>query len=29
MAPNKKMDYAKSVISPMPGAIISVNVEVG
>lgn len=29
MAPPKKIDYAKSVISPMPGAIISVSVEPG
>ncbi len=29
MAPPKKIDFAKSVISPMPGAIVSVNVEVG
>jgi propionyl-CoA carboxylase alpha chain len=29
MAPNKKIDTAKSIISPMPGAIISVSVAVG
>lgn len=29
MAPPKKIDYAKSVISPMPGAIVSVSVEPG
>jgi len=29
MAPPKKIDYAKSVLSPMPGSIVSVNVEVG
>jgi biotin carboxyl carrier protein len=29
MAPPKKFDFAKSVISPMPGAIVSVSVEVG
>lgn len=29
MAPPKKIDFAKSVLSPMPGAIISINVEVG
>lgn len=29
MAPPKKIDYAKSIISPMPGAIVSVAVEVG
>lgn len=29
MAPPKKVDYAKSIISPMPGAIVSVSVEVG
>lgn len=29
MAPPKKVDYAKSVISPMPGSIISVAVEPG
>lgn len=29
MAPPKKIDYAKSIISPMPGAIVSVSVEVG
>jgi len=29
MAPPKKIDYAKSIISPMPGAIVSVSIEVG
>lgn len=29
MAAPKKIDYAKSIISPMPGSIISVSVEVG
>ena len=29
MAPPKKIDFGKSIISPMPGAIISVSVEVG
>ena len=29
MAPPVKIDYAKSVISPMPGAIVSVAVEPG
>jgi propionyl-CoA carboxylase alpha chain len=29
MAPPKKIDMAKSVLSPMPGAIVSVSVEVG
>jgi propionyl-CoA carboxylase alpha chain len=29
MAPPKKIDHAKSVLSPMPGAIVSVSVEVG
>jgi propionyl-CoA carboxylase alpha chain len=29
MAPPKKVNYAKSVLSPMPGAIISVSVEQG
>ena len=29
MAPPKKIDYAKSVLSPMPGSIVSVSVEVG
>ena len=29
MAPPKKVDYAKSVLSPMPGAIVSVSVEPG
>lgn len=29
MAPPKKIDFAKSVISPMPGAIVSVAVEPG
>ena len=29
MAPPVKIDYAKSIISPMPGAIVSVAVELG
>lgn len=29
MAPPKKIDFAKSVLSPMPGAIVSVSVEAG
>jgi len=29
MAPPKKVDYAKCVLSPMPGAIVSVSVEPG
>jgi len=29
MAPPKKIDYAKSVMSPMPGAIVSVAVDQG
>ena len=29
MAPPKHIDYAKSVLSPMPGAIVSISVEVG
>ena len=29
MAPPKKIDHAKSVLSPMPGAIVSIAVEVG
>lgn len=29
MAPPKKVDYGKSVISPMPGSIVSVSVEPG
>ena len=29
MAPPKKIDHAKSVLSPMPGAIVSVSVEPG
>lgn len=29
MAPPKKVDHAKSVLSPMPGAIVSIAVEVG
>jgi propionyl-CoA carboxylase alpha chain len=29
MAKPKKVDYGKSVISPMPGSIVSVSVEVG
>ena len=29
MAPPKKVDYSKNIISPMPGSIVSVSVEVG
>jgi propionyl-CoA carboxylase alpha chain len=29
MAPPKKVNYAKSVLSPMPGAIVSISVEPG
>lgn len=29
MAPPKKIDHAKSIISPMPGSIVSVSVEPG
>jgi propionyl-CoA carboxylase alpha chain len=29
MPPPKKIDFAKSVLSPMPGSIVSVSVEVG
>ena len=29
MAPPKKIDHAKSVLSPMPGAIVSISVEPG
>jgi propionyl-CoA carboxylase alpha chain len=29
MAPPKKVDHAKSVLSPMPGAIVSLAVEIG
>jgi propionyl-CoA carboxylase alpha chain len=29
MAPPKKIDHAKSVLSPMPGAIVSIAVEPG
>ena len=29
MAPPAKIDHSKSILSPMPGAIVSVNVEVG
>lgn len=29
MAPPKKVDYSKSVLSPMPGAIVSIAVEPG
>ena len=29
MSPPKKIDHAKSVLSPMPGAIVSLAVEVG
>ena len=29
MAPPKKIDYSKVVLSPMPGAIVSISVEVG
>ena len=29
MAPPKKVDHSKSILSPMPGAIVEVKVEVG
>lgn len=29
MAPPTKVDHSRSVLSPMPGAIVSINVEVG
>jgi propionyl-CoA carboxylase alpha chain len=29
MAPPKKVDHSKSVLSPMPGAILAIAVEVG
>ena len=29
MAPPKIIDYAKSVMSPMPGSIVSLSVEKG
>lgn len=29
MAPPAKIDFSKSIISPMPGAVVSVNVKVG
>lgn len=29
MAPPKKIDTSKTIMSPMPGAIVSVNVEAG
>lgn len=29
MAPPAKIDHSKSILSPMPGAIVSINVEVG
>lgn len=29
MAPPTKIDYSKVVMSPMPGAVVSINVEVG
>jgi propionyl-CoA carboxylase alpha chain len=29
MAPPKKIDHAKSVLSPMPGSIVSISVEPG
>lgn len=29
MARPKKIDFGKSIISPMPGSIVSVSVEVG
>ena len=29
MAPPAKVDHSKSIISPMPGAVVSVNVVVG
>lgn len=29
MPPPAKIDFAKSVLSPMPGSIVSLSVEVG
>lgn len=29
MAPPAKVDYSRSILSPMPGAVVSVSVEVG
>jgi len=29
MAPPTKVDYSRSIMSPMPGAIVEVKVEVG
>jgi len=29
MAPPAKIDFSKSIMSPMPGAVVSVNVVVG
>lgn len=29
MAPPTKVDHSKSILSPMPGAVVAINVEVG
>lgn len=29
MAPPAKVDHSRSILSPMPGAVVSINVEVG
>jgi biotin carboxyl carrier protein len=29
MAPPAKVDHSRSILSPMPGAVVSVSVEVG
>lgn len=29
MAPPAKVDHSKSILSPMPGAVVSIDVEVG
>jgi biotin carboxyl carrier protein len=29
MAPPAKLDHSKSIISPMPGTVVSVNVQAG
>jgi len=29
MAPPTKLDHSKSIISPMPGTVVSVNVQAG
>lgn len=29
MAPPVKVDHSRSILSPMPGAVVSMNVEVG